>query len=97
MSATRSALIVTTGLRRGKAPGDRLRTRVVDPDDGCVRPRDEPLLDGRVVLHRSVPIEMIGRKIEENADRRRERRRKVDLERRAFDHVDPVVGGRLER
>ena len=31
---------------------------------------DQPLLDRRVVLHRAVPVEMVGRDVEQHADRR---------------------------
>ena len=56
------------------------------------RPPDQPLLDRRIVLHGPVPVEMIRRDIEQDADRRRERGRKIDLERRALDDVDSDPG-----
>ena len=80
-----------------QALGDRAAHRVVDADHGAARLRYQPLLDRRIVLHRAVPVEVIGREVEQDADGRRERRREVDLERRALDHVDAIVGGRLER
>ena len=42
-------------------------------------------------------IEMIGRDVEENADRGIERRREIDLERGTFDHMRAMQGGRRQR
>ena len=42
---------------------------------------------------RAVPVEVVGRDVEQHADARRERRRQLDLERRHLDDVDAAVGG----
>ncbi len=61
---------------------------IVDADQRQIRLRDQPLLDRGVVLDRAVTIEMIRADVGENADRRIEARREIDLIGRAFDHVD---------
>ena len=58
---------------------------------------DEALLDGRVVLDRAVPVEMVGRDVEQHADVGFKRWRQVDLKRRHLDDMDAVARGRLER
>ncbi len=70
---------------------------VVDADEGDFSAAHQPLLDRGVILHRPVPIKMIGRDVEQCADARIERRRKIDLERRTFDHMEARQGRRLER
>src|SRR6185369_9564991 len=44
-----------------------------------------------------MPVEMIGRKVDQDADRRIKRRREIDLVGRAFDDVKPLFSGRLQR
>ncbi len=63
---------------------------VVEPDQRDIRGRDEPLLDRGVILHRPVAVEMIGRQVDEKADARPKRRRKVDLEGRALQHMNAI-------
>src|SRR5205814_8318309 len=73
---------------------------VIDADDrgaAALDARREALLDRRVVLDRAVPVEMIGADIEQDADRRIERRREVDLVGRALDYVRMPAARRLER
>ena len=82
------------GTRASRRRGSNV---VVDPDDGEIGRGDEPLLDRRVVLHRPVPVEMVRRDVEEDADRRPQARREVDLERRHLDDMDAVARRRLER
>ena len=74
--------------RRAQSLGDRAAIVVVDADQRDVGARDQALLDRGVILHRPVPVEVIGRQIDQRADRRLERRREIDLERRAFDDMD---------
>ncbi len=79
---------------------DFLRPFVVDTDDGGAVRRnafDQPRLDGRITLDRAVPIEMVRRDIEQDADRRVEARREIDLIGRALDHVGAARGRRIER
>ncbi len=49
---------------------------------------DQPLLHCRVIFHRAVAVEMILAEIDQDADRRIERRREIDLIGRAFDDVN---------
>src|SRR6266568_1960873 len=62
--------------------GNFLRPFVVDADDGGAVRRDafdQPRLDRRVTRDRAVPIEMVRRDIEQDADRGIEARREIDL------------------
>ena len=54
---------------------------VIDSDDRDIGLGDEPFLDLGIMFHRPVPIEMIDRDVQENAEGRIERRREIDLER----------------
>ena len=84
--------------RRRAAPASASRAAVARRSRGTVRrrrrsarrrrARDQALLDRGVVFQRPVPVEMIGRDVDQRADARLERRREIDLERRAFDDVD---------
>ena len=58
---------------------------VVDADDGGLAAGDQPFLDVGIMLHRAVAVEMIGRQVEQDAGRRIERRRQIDLVGRALD------------
>ncbi len=63
--------------------GNRLAPIVVDADDrGAVRWEacNQPLLDGSVVVHGAVAIEMVLGQIDQDPDRRVEACREVDLE-----------------
>ena len=80
----------------GAAPvGDGPARRIVDADHREGRSADQALLDGRVLLHGAVTVEMVRRDVHQHADARIEARRQVDLERRHLDHVDALGGGRL--
>jgi hypothetical protein len=80
----------------GQPPSDGGTCRVVDADHGRLGTGDQPLLDGGVTLHGAVPVEMIGRDVEEDADARPQRRRQIDLERRHLDDMDAVFRRRRE-
>ena len=74
-----------------KAIGGGAAPFVVNADDGGPVIRntgDQPFLHRTVMLHRAVAIEMILAEIDEDPDRGIERRREIDLIRRAFDDVD---------
>jgi hypothetical protein len=58
--------------------------------------RHEAGLERGVVLHAAVPVEMVGRDVEQHADRGAERRRQLDLERRHLDDVDALGGWRRQ-
>src|SRR2546421_76594 len=60
------------------------------------RPRNDPI-PPICAISRAVPVEMIGADIEQDADRRIERRREVDLVGRALDYVRMPAARRLER
>ena len=82
--------------------GDRPAPCVVDADDrGAVlgHAGDEALLHRGIMLHRAVAVEMIFAEIDQNADRRIERGRKIDLIGRAFDDVNAArrCGGASDR
>ena len=66
-----------TNCRRRRPP----RCRRLDP-------RDEPLLHRGVVFHGAVAVEVVLREVDQDADRRIEAWREIDLERGDFDHVD---------
>ena len=76
---------------------DRSTDVVIDAHERGLGVGNKPLLDGGVVLERAVAIEMIGRDVQQHANRRRQRRRQVDLERRHLDDVNAVRCGRRER
>ena len=59
--------------------------------------RDEALLDRRVFRDRAVPVEMVRRDVEEDADRRLQAWCEVDLKRRHLNDMDAVARGRLKR
>ena len=77
--------------------GDLHAMDVVDADDGGFTAGDQPLLDRRVVLHGAVAVEMVRRQVEQDAGRRADRGRKVDLVGRALDHVAAVARRWIER
>ena len=82
------------------AVGRRRAPVVVDADDrGAVllHAGDQPLLDRRVVRERAVAVEVVLADVDQDADRRIERRRKIDLIGRALDHVHASGARRLER
>src|SRR6267142_6121196 len=82
------------------AVGGSLAPAVVDVDNGgaaVLHARDQALLDGGVVRQRPVAIEVILGDVEQDPDRGIERRRKVDLVGRDFDHVYASDARRLER
>ena len=70
---------------------------VVLADNGSPRGLDQARLQGRVVLDGAVPVEVIGRDVEQHADAGIERRRQLDLEGRHLDDVEPIDGRRLQR
>ena len=66
------------------------RVAVIDIDHGRAarfHVRWKALFDGRVVFDASVPIDMIFGDVEKDSHGRPERRRKIDLIRRHFEHV----------
>ena len=63
---------------------------------GSRRVRDQARLEAGVVLHGAVPVEVVGRDVEQHADAGRERGRQLDLERRHLDDVDAALGRRLQ-
>ena len=77
--------------------GDLRAIDVVHADDRRVAARHQTFLDGGVVLHRPVPVEMIRRQVEQDAGGRVDRRRQVDLVGRAFDHIGAVGRQWIER
>ncbi len=64
--------------------------RVVDADQGPFGALDQPFLDGGVMLHGAVPIDVVGAEVEQHADRGREARREVDLIGRDFEDMQPA-------
>ena len=80
--------------------GNRAAPVVVDADDrGAVlrHAGDQAFLDRRVMLHRAVAVEMIFGEIDQDADRRIERGREIDLIGRALDDVNAVTVGLRRR
>jgi hypothetical protein len=74
--------------------GRRSGIAIVHRDHRRIGIRHHTLLDGGVILHRAVAVEMIGRDVEQNADRRLQRGREIDLVGRHFDHMRaPGPGG----
>ncbi len=69
---------------------------VVDADDAHLRAAENAALHRGVMLDGAVPVDMIGRDVEHDADGRIDRGRKIDLVGRAFDHVMPRRGQRIE-
>ncbi len=79
------------------AVGDRLRRPVVDGDHRHVGIGDQALLDRGIGLEGAVAVEMVGREVEQHADRRVEARREIDLEGGALDHMETATARRLQR
>src|SRR5262249_5362703 len=80
--------------------GYRLAPIVVDTHNpGAVRVNagDQPFLNGSVVAHAAVTVEMVLGQIDQDADRRLDAGRKVDLKRRTLDHMHTADLGRSER
>ena len=80
--------------------GDVAAPAVIDADDrGALRLHagDQPRLHGGVMLQRAVAIDMVFADIEENADRRIERGRQIDLVGRHLDHMHAPHPRRLQR
>ena len=80
--------------------GDVAAPAVVDADDRRalrLHAGDEARLHGRIVLDRAVAIDMVFADIEQNADGRIERGRKIDLVGRHLDHMHPTHPRRLQR
>ena len=73
---------------------------VVDADD-CrsllLHAGDQALLDARVICHGAMAVEMIFAEIDQNADRRVERRGKIDLVGRTLDDMHTAVRRRIKR
>ena len=59
--------------------GDQPGGTGIDPHHGYTRRIDEPALDVAVTLESAMPVDMVGTDIEEDADRRVEARRQLDL------------------
>ena len=73
---------------------------VIDADDrGALRLHagDQTLLHSGIVFERAVAIDVVFADIEQDADARIERRRKIDLVRRHLDNVYPPDARRLQR
>jgi hypothetical protein len=73
-------------------PCNRLAPGIVDAHDGGIaRPlaREHPRFDRCIGLHRAVPVEMVGRQVEQRADLRLEAGHQVDLVGRQLEHIDP--------
>ena len=80
--------------------GNRAAPVVIDADDCRTVARhagDEAFFHLGVVRHGAVTIEVIFAEIDQNADRRIERGREIDLIGRAFDDVDAPGSRRLQR
>ena len=54
-------------------------------------------LDGGIVLHRAVPVEVVRRQVHQHANIRLERWHQVDLVGRELNHVDGVIAGRRQQ
>ena len=63
----------------------------------CLHAGDQTFLDRGIVLQRAVTIDVVLADVEQNADRRIERRREVDLVGRHLDHVHAAHPRRLQR
>ena len=82
------------------AVGGGLAPVVVDADNRravLLHAGDQPLLHRGVVRERAVAVEMILADVDQDADRRIERRREVDLIGRHLDHMHAAAAGRLQR
>ena len=69
---------------------------VVDADQRDVGLGDQALLDRRVARKIAVPIEMVGRDVDQQADARRQRGREIDLVGRALDDMRAHGRGRRQ-
>ncbi len=80
--------------------GDVAAPAVIDADDGRalrLHAGDQPRLHGGIMLQRAVAVDMVFADIEQNADRRIERGRQIDLVGRHLDHMHAPHPRRLQR
>src|SRR4029078_4993823 len=80
----------STRAGRGDPRGRRCAPGVIDADHRSAAGRHaghQALLDGRVVVHRAVAIEVVFAEIDEHADGRIDRGREIDLIGGTLDHV----------
>ena len=56
--------------RRHQFRADRMGEGVIDANERDFGAGDEPLLDGGVILHRPVTVDVVGREIDQHADSR---------------------------
>ena len=71
---------------------------VIDASDHLAvlrRLPEKPRLDGGIIVHAAMAVDMIGRQVGQDADIRRQARRQVDLEAGHFQHIDGL--GRRRR
>ena len=80
--------------------GDVAAPGVIDADDRRalrLHAGDQTLLHRGVMLQRAVAVDMVFADVEQNADRRIERGREIDLVGRHLDHMHPAHPRRLQR
>ncbi len=85
---------------RRKRFGDRRADLVIDADHGGIlrpQPGENPRLDLGVMVERAVPVEMVGRDVQQAGGIGIEARRQVDLEGGIFDDIGEALGRRIER
>ncbi len=70
---------------------------VVDADHRSIGICDQPLLDGGVILHRAMAVEVIFRHVKQNTDGGFQRGREIDLVGGNLQHVGAIFRERLER
>ena len=74
----------------------RRRRRQIAVSPGAL-PGEHPRLDGGIILHRAVAVEMVGRDVGEDAGIGLEARHQIDLKRRQFKHIDAILDRRLQQ
>lgn len=78
------------------AIGNQRRVAVVDTDNRRAAAGNKPFLDVGIVLHRAMPVEMIGSEVEKNAGSRIDRGCQVNLVGRALNNVEALRLRRIE-
>ncbi len=80
-----------------QAISNQRRMAVVHADNRHLASGDQAFLDVGIMLHGSVPVEMIRRQVEQDTGGRIDRRCKIDLIRGALDHIKATGLRRIER
>ena len=83
-------------LERVRNSAARVIVHADDRQTALPKPGENTRLEGGVIVQRAVPVEMIGRDVDQRGGIRAQPRRQIDLVGGKFDHVDPGVRKRRQ-